>query len=85
MTAASQASLAVALGCVGSACIVQSFTIPFVPTSPPALGSEGWIIGVHSLEGVIGGHSWLGLFLISGGFWQVIRFTQLLPSAGCRH
>ena len=32
MTAASQASLAVALGCVGSACIVQSFTIPFVPT-----------------------------------------------------
>ena len=26
MTAASQASLAVALGCVGSACIVQSFT-----------------------------------------------------------
>ena len=35
------------------------------------LGSEGWIIGVHSLEGVIGGHSWLGLFLISGGFWHV--------------
>ena len=29
------------------------------------LGSEGWIIGVHSLEGVIGGHSWLGLFIPS--------------------
>jgi len=37
MTAASQASLAVALGCVGSACIVQSFTIPFVPTSQTQL------------------------------------------------
>jgi len=41
------------------------------PVSLHHQGSEGWIIGVHSLEGVIGGHSWLGLFLISGGFWQV--------------
>jgi len=41
------------------------------PVSLHHQGSEGWIIGVHSLEGVIGGHSWLGLFLISGGFWHV--------------
>ena len=41
------------------------------------LGSEGWIIGVHSLEGVIGGHSWLGLFLISGGF------RPARPAASC--
>jgi len=34
-------------------------------------GSEGWIIGVHSLEDIIGGHYWLGLFLIIGGFWHV--------------
>jgi photosystem II CP43 chlorophyll apoprotein len=34
-------------------------------------GSEGWILGVHSLEDIIGGHYWLGLFLIIGGFWHI--------------
>ena len=35
-------------------------------------GGEGWIIGVNSMEDIIGGHIWLGLTLISGGIWHVI-------------
>merc|ERR1712046_246758 len=35
-------------------------------------GGEGWIIGVNSMEDIIGGHIWLGLTLIFGGIWHVI-------------
>lgn len=34
-------------------------------------GSQGWIISVHSLEDIIGGHFWLGLFLVCGGFFHI--------------
>ena len=33
---------------------------------------EGWIIGVNSMEDIIGGHIWLGLTLIFGGIWHAI-------------
>ena len=35
-------------------------------------GGEGWIIGVNSMEDIIGGHIWLGLTCIFGGIWHVI-------------
>ena len=35
-------------------------------------GGEGWIIGVNSMEDIIGGHIWLGLTLIFGGIWHAI-------------
>ena len=35
-------------------------------------GGEGWIIGVNSMEDIIGGHIWLGLTLIFGGIWHVV-------------
>ena len=34
-------------------------------------GGEGWIIGVNSMEDIIGGHIWIGLICI-GGIWHVI-------------
>jgi photosystem II CP43 chlorophyll apoprotein len=35
-------------------------------------GGEGWIIGVNSMEDIIGGHIWLGLICIFGGIWHTI-------------
>jgi photosystem II CP43 chlorophyll apoprotein len=35
-------------------------------------GGEGWIIGVDSMEDIIGGHIWIGLTCIFGGIWHVI-------------
>ena len=36
-----------------------------------ALGGEGWIISCNNLEEVLGGHYWVGLYLISGGGWHI--------------
>jgi photosystem II CP43 chlorophyll apoprotein len=34
-------------------------------------GGEGFIVSVNSLEEVLGGHFWLGLFLVLGGLWHI--------------
>jgi photosystem II CP43 chlorophyll apoprotein len=49
------------------------------PTLEPAkifgyfFGTEGkfWLASVNSLEDVVGGHIWIGLICIAGGFWHV--------------
>ncbi|MEI6429451.1 MAG: photosystem II reaction center protein CP43 [Pseudanabaena sp. ELA607] len=35
-------------------------------------GGEGNIVGVGSLEDVIGGHIWVGFICVSGGIWHII-------------
>ena len=35
-------------------------------------GGDGWIVGVNSMEDVIGGHIWIGLICISGGIWHIL-------------
>ena len=35
-------------------------------------GGDGWIVGVDSMEDVIGGHIWIGLICISGGIWHIL-------------
>ncbi|MFL0771008.1 MAG: photosystem II reaction center protein CP43 [Prochlorococcus sp.] len=34
-------------------------------------GGVGWIIGVNSMEDIIGGHIWIGLLEIFGGIWHL--------------
>ena len=36
-----------------------------------ALGSEGWIISMNNMEDLIGGHYWLGIYLVGGGLWHI--------------
>jgi photosystem II CP43 chlorophyll apoprotein len=35
-------------------------------------GGDGWIIGVNSMEDIIGGHIWVGILCISGGIWHIL-------------
>ena len=35
------------------------------------LGSEGWIISINNMEDLIGGHYWVGVYLIIGGVWHL--------------
>ena len=35
-------------------------------------GGDGWIVGVNSMEDIIGGHIWIGLICISGGIWHIL-------------
>jgi photosystem II CP43 chlorophyll apoprotein len=35
-------------------------------------GGDGWIVGVDSMEDIIGGHIWIGLICISGGIWHIL-------------
>ncbi|EKV03665.1 photosystem II reaction center protein P6/CP43 [Leptolyngbya sp. PCC 7375] len=35
-------------------------------------GGNGWIVGVNSMEDIIGGHIWIGLICISGGIWHIL-------------
>ena len=34
-------------------------------------GSEGWIISINNIEDLIGGHYWLGMYLILGSLWHL--------------
>ena len=36
-----------------------------------ALGSEGWIISCNNLEDLIGGHYWVGIYLMSATLWHI--------------
>ena len=36
-----------------------------------AFGSEGWIISINNMEDVIGGHYWVGIYLMIGGLWHI--------------
>ena len=36
-----------------------------------AFGSEGWIISINNLEDLVGGHYWLGIYLIWGSLWHI--------------
>ena len=42
----------------------------YVVGSP--FGGDGWIIGVDSMEDIIGGHIWVGIICISGGVWHIL-------------
>jgi photosystem II CP43 chlorophyll apoprotein len=42
-------------------------------------GSEGWIISVNALEDIVGGHFFLGIFLIFGALWHL----QTRPFGPC--
>ncbi len=35
-------------------------------------GGTGWIIGVNSMEDIVGGHIWIALLLIFGGVYHII-------------
>lgn len=35
-------------------------------------GGDGWIVGVDSMEDIIGGHIWIGLICIGGGVWHIL-------------
>ena len=37
----------------------------------PPFGSEGWIISIQNMEDLVGGHYWLGIYLIIGGLWHL--------------
>ena len=60
--------------------IAQDVRVIANPTLNPAtifgylFGTEGrfWIAGVDNLEGVIGGHIWVGAILIGGGIWHIV-------------
>lgn len=34
-------------------------------------GSEGWLISVNNMEDLVGGHYWVGYYLIIGSLWHV--------------
>ncbi|NET85593.1 MAG: chlorophyll a/b binding light-harvesting protein [Moorea sp. SIO1F2] len=58
---------------------VQNVRVINNPTLNPAVifgylfGTVGknWIAGVSNLEDVVGGHIWVGLLCIGGGFWHI--------------
>jgi photosystem II CP43 chlorophyll apoprotein len=35
-------------------------------------GGEGWIIGVNNLEDIVGGHIWVGVTCLTGGFFHIL-------------
>ena len=35
-------------------------------------GGDGWIVSVNNMEDIIGGHIWIGLTCIVGGFWHIL-------------
>jgi photosystem II CP43 chlorophyll apoprotein len=37
-------------------------------------GGDGWVVSVNNMEDVVGGHIWVGVLCLTGGFWHI--FTK---------
>jgi len=37
-------------------------------------GGDGWVVSVNNMEDIVGGHIWVGVLCLVGGFWHI--FTK---------
>ena len=51
-----------------SVCLNPFRLVRYIIRAP--FGLDGWILSVNSLEDLIGGHYWLGVYLLSGCLWH---------------
>lgn len=57
--------------------LIDSSCVPLNPSilsrylTRAPFGSEGWIISINNMEDLVGGHYWVGIYLIIGGVWHI--------------